>query len=74
MKKAVRIRGDLIQSLRDSLAPSEESEMLRQQLKTLKEYLKENHPILYLSTFAKQGEGVEFKNSLKRRKSLKNKT
>ena len=74
MKKAVRIRGDLIQSLRDSLAPSEESEMLRQQLKTLKEYLKENHPILYLSTFAKQGEGVEPKISLKTSKRHKKMT
>ena len=74
MKKAIGIKENLIQSLRDSLAPSEESELLRQQLNTLKEYLKEKHPMLYLSTFAKQGEGVEPKISLKTSKRHKKMT
>lgn len=64
----------IIDLFRNALSNSEEAELLRQQLKELKDYLKENHPTLYLSTFGKPCEGVELKNSLRKRKSLKNKT
>lgn len=62
---------ELIQSLRKALSPSEETELLRLQLKTLKEYLKQTNPALYLTVFGESIRRVEPKISLK--KSLKSK-
>lgn len=57
MKKQLQIPNELIQELIDSLAPSEETDLLRSQLNKLKEHLKDNNPLLYEQVFGKRMNG-----------------
>lgn len=70
-KKTIDDKEELIWLSRKTLSPSEETELLRQQLKTLKEYLKKTNIPLYLTVFGEPTKRVEPKNSLK--KSIKSK-
>lgn len=70
LRNLANLKRDLINNLINSFAPSEENELLQQQLDQLKEYLKKTNPTLYYSTFSDRSRRIEPKNSLKIVKKL----
>jgi hypothetical protein len=70
MTKEIDDREELILLLRKTFSPSEETELLRQQLKTLKDYLMKTNFPLYLTVFSESMRRVEPKSSLVRTRGV----